>query len=94
MTDPEFSTRRAHQAQYYGKILPGYELKGDEQLAQQADPTQNENVANAPGGSQGGNGGDMEKMFNALKAKGIINKDMTLDQFVALREEEENGGGE
>ena len=94
MTDPEFSTRRAHQAQYYGKILPGYELEGDEQLAQQADPTQNENVANAPGGSQGGNGGDMEKMFNALKAKGIINKDMTLDQFVALREEEENGGGE
>lgn len=109
MTDSEFSARRAHQAQYYGKIQPGYELEGDEQLAQQANSTQNEDTANAPsggmaagasvtsgapapGGSQGGDSDDMEKMFNALKAKGIINKDMTLDQFVALREEEENGG--
>ena len=32
MTDSEFSSRRAHQAQFYGKVRPGYELDGDDEL--------------------------------------------------------------
>lgn len=143
MTDSEFSARRAHQAQYYGKVQPGYELETDAQFAQQADPTQeaedkmkngeletfkpsvtinpsdfqpipdgdNEgaaSAANAPSGGMaagasgtsgapapGGSQGVSEAVFEKMKAKGLLDKDMTFDQFVALQEEEEeNGGGE
>ena len=46
--------------------------------------------APAPGGSQGVS----EAVFEKMKAKGLLDKDMTFDQFVALQEEgEENGGG-
>lgn len=81
-----------------GGVQPGYELEVDNGVR---DPAEGGEGAQPPaegkpqgGKGGGGKGGDMERLFNTLKSRGIIDRGMTFDQFAALQEEEEENGGE
>lgn len=105
MTDSEFSARRAHQAQYYGKVQPGYEMEGDDTAGgenteetnpaavEQPTPTKGGGMAGGAAGGAGGaahaGGGDEAKvMYDRLKSRGLIDKDMSLEDFTRQFNEE------
>ena len=105
MTDSEFSARRAHQAQFMGKVQPGYELKGDDLGAGNSQPNNQEpgatveppatpasgGMAAGAAGAAGGAApaGGNQKMFDSLKRQGAIDKDLTFEQFCKMLEEEQ-----
>jgi len=62
----------------------GYQPEGPDQ-----EPGVGPRVSNLP---EGGDNSQMEAMFNRLKAKGIIDKDMTLEDFIQLQEDDPEGG--
>lgn len=65
-------------------------------------PPQDGGGGGMAGGAQNAGGADMQRMFERLKANGVLDDDMTMEQFMAMTAEEEEmaaaaaaeGGGE
>lgn len=96
MTDSEFSARRAHQAQFMGKVQPGYELEGDDLGAGNSQPNNHpanqepgaavKQPAPTPGGGMAAGAAGVAEEDAAVPKQGIPNGDENVDLDALISE--------